>query len=324
MGMSAWKRAGVSLTAVAVVAGVAGCQDGDESGSGKKKAAEAPKSQVQTQGEITEVIQAAYRKTSEAKSAKVRMTMSMPVGAGSGGEGTVELSGVQGWDPAVMDVTMKGSALSAGDPDAPSQVRMVLVDNAMYMDMGAKQAAEMDGKRWMKLDFKAAAEIAGSEAMKKQMTGSLENMNQDPAQQLAMLLDSPNLKHIGPEKVDGAPAQHYKGTLTFEEMVDANKSLEVLSEKERKELVANVKKAGIKGYDTELWVNEDNFPVKMVIGIKTPQGTVDMTAHYSDYGAKATVQAPPAKDTFDLFTMLKELESAGADGGTGPGSGSGS
>ncbi|MEU3302713.1 hypothetical protein ABZ729_23265 [Streptomyces sp. NPDC006678] len=322
MGMSAWKRAGVSLTAVAVVAGVAGCQDGDESGSGKKKAAEAPKSQVQTQGEITEVIQAAYRKTSEAKSAKVRMTMSMPVGAGSGGEGTVELSGVQGWDPAVMDVTMKGSALSAGDPDAPSQVRMVLVDNAMYMDMGAKQAAEMDGKRWMKLDFKAAAEIAGSEAMKKQMTGSLENMNQDPAQQLALLLDSPNLKHIGPEKVDGAPAQHYKGTLTFEEMADANKSLEVLSEKERKELVANVKKAGIKGYDTELWVNEDNFPVKMVIGIKTPQGTVDMTAHYSDYGAKATVQAPPAKDTFDLFTMLKELESAGADGGTGPGAGS--
>ncbi|MEJ8659128.1 hypothetical protein [Streptomyces sp. MS1.AVA.4] len=322
MGMSAWKRAGVSLTAVAVVAGVAGCQDGDESGSGKKKAAEAPKSQVQTQGEITEVIQAAYRKTSEAKSAKVRMTMSMPVGAGGGGEGTVELTGVQGWDPAVMDVTMKGSALSAGDPDAPSQVRMVLVDNAMYMDMGAKQAAEMDGKRWMKLDFKAAAEIAGSEAMKKQMTGSLENMNQDPAQQLALLLDSPNLKHIGPEKVDGAPAQHYKGTLTFEEMADANKSLEVLSEKERKELVANVKKAGVKGYDTELWVNEDNFPVKMVIGIKTPQGTVDMTAHYSDYGAKATVQAPPAKDTFDLFTMLKELESAGADGGTGPGSGS--
>lgn len=320
--MSAWKRAGVSLTAVAVVAGVAGCQDGDESGSGKKKAAEAPKSQVQTQGEITEVIQAAYRKTSEAKSAKVRMTMSMPVGAGGGGEGTVELTGVQGWDPAVMDVTMKGSALSAGDPDAPSQVRMVLVDNAMYMDMGAKQAAEMDGKRWMKLDFQAAAEIAGSEAMKKQMTGSLENMNQDPAQQLALLLDSPNLKHIGPEKVDGAPAQHYKGTLTFEEMVDANKSLEVLSEKERKELVANVKKAGVKGYDTELWVNEDNFPVKMVIGIKTPQGTVDMTAHYSDYGAKATVQAPPAKDTFDLFTMLKELESAGADGGTGPGSGS--
>ncbi|MFJ6635482.1 hypothetical protein ACIQMR_29415 [Streptomyces sp. NPDC091376] len=321
MGMSAWKRAGVSLTAVAVVAGVAGCQDGDEGGSGKKKAAEAPKSQVQTQGEITEVIQAAYRKTSEAKSAKVRMTMSMPVGAG-GGEGTIELSGVQGWDPAVMDVTMKGSALSAGDPDAPSQVRMVLVDNAMYMDMGAKQAAEMDGKRWMKLDFKAAAEVAGSEAMKKQMTGSLENMNQDPAQQLALLLDSPNLKHIGPEKVDGAPAQHYKGTLTFEEMVDANKSLEVLSEKERKELVANVKKAGVKGYDTELWVNEDNFPVKMVIGIKTPQGTVDMTAHYSDYGAKATVQAPPAKDTFDLFTMLKELESAGADGGTGAGSGS--
>ncbi len=313
MSMSTWKRAGVSLTAVAVVMGAAGCQDGD--GGEKKKAAESSQSAVQSQGEITKVIQAAYKKTSDAKSAKVRMTMTMP--AGMEGGGTMEMSGVQGWDPGLLDVTMKGSMLTAGDPDAPSQMRMVMVDDAMYMELGAKQAAEMDGKRWMKLDLKAAAEASGDKELQKQMTGSLENVNQDPAQQLALLLGSPSIKHLGPEKVDGVEAQHYKGTLTFKEMLDANKAFEVLSAEEREKLVANVKKAGIKGYDTEVWVNEDQYPVKMVVGIKMPQGTINMTANYSDYGAAATVQAPPAKDTFDLFEMLKQLEGAGAEGGAG-------
>ncbi|MFF5155359.1 hypothetical protein ACFY3N_03620 [Streptomyces sp. NPDC000348] len=315
MGMAAWKRVGVCLTAAAVVAGVAGCQDGDGGGT-KKKAADSAESGVQTQNEMTEVLQAAFKKTSEAKSSKVRMTMSMP--AAMDGGGTMELSGVQGWDPAVMDVTMKGSVLTAGDPDAPEQVRMVMLDNVMYVDMGAKQAAEMDGKRWMKMDFAAIAEASGDAEIQKQMTGGLENMNQDPAQQLALLLESPSLKHVGPEKVDGARTQHYKGTLSFEEMLDANKAADgLLSVKEREELIANVEKAGLKGYDTEVWVNEDNYPVKMAVGMEFSRGTMNMTAHYSDYGAEAEVEAPSAKDTFDLMEMLKELEDLGADSEAG-------
>lgn len=117
---------------------------------------------------------------------------------------------------------------------------------------------------------------------------------------------------MGPEKVDGVQTQHYKGTLSFEEMLDVNKSFDTLSEKEREEVVANMEKAGLKGYDTEVWVNEDNYPAKMVVGMKLPQGTMNMTAHYSDYGAAAQVEAPPAKDTFDLAEMMKELEGLGA------------
>jgi hypothetical protein len=309
MTMSAWTRAGVSLTAVAVVVGVAGCQGGD----GEKKAAETPrKTETQSRAAVTQVLTAAYKKTSAAKSAKVRMTMTMP--AAMDGGGTMEMSGVMGWDPTLMDMTMKGSMFKA-DPDAPDQIRMVWLNNAMYMDMGAKAAKDMDGKRWMKLDLGAAAEASGDKALQKQMTGSLESMNQDPAQQLAMLLESPNLKHIGAEKIDGVEAQHYKGTLTLDEMVASNKSLKALSEKERKDLLANMKKSGIKGYDTEVWVNQDNYPVKMDIGMDSPEGKVKIVASYSDYGTKATVQAPPAGDTFDLMERLKKagegMESAG-------------
>ncbi|MFB6954647.1 hypothetical protein ACFC7A_10555 [Streptomyces niveus] len=304
MTMSAWGRVGVSLTAVAVVAGVAGCQGGD---SGSKAGGSS----------VTEVLTAAYEKTAAAKSAKVSMTMSMPQGmAGAAGGGDMEMSGVMGWDPMMMDMTVTGSMMQA-EPDAPDEIRMLWVKNAMYMDMGAEAAKDMDGKRWMKLDLAAAAEASGDPAVTKELTGGMENMNQDPAQQLALLLDSPNVKHVGSEKVDGVEARHYKGTLTVDEMLESNEGLDVLSAKERKDLLATIEKSGIKGYDTEVWVNEDDYPVKMIVGMDTPQGEVKISANYSDYGAKASVETPPAADTVDLFEMLGGLgeeSGAGADG----------
>lgn len=309
MPMSVWKRAGVGLTAAAVVVGVAGCGGGDE--DGKKKAVDSVQSEVQTQNEMTKVLRAAFKKTSEAKSSKVRMTMEMP--AGLDGGGTVEMSGVQGWDPAVLDVTMKGSALAMAGPESPEQMHMIMLDQALYMDMGPEAAADMDGKRWMKMDFGAIADASDDPAVQKQLTGGMENMNQDPAQQLALLLESKSLKHVGPEKIDGVQTQHYKGTLSIEEMLDANEELDgVLTDEEREQLVAEMKKTGLKGYDTEVWVNEDNYPAKVVIGMQLNEGPVKVTAHYSDYGAAADAKAPAADETFDFMEMLKELEDLGA------------
>lgn len=313
MTMSTWGRVGVSLTAVAVVAGVAGCQSGDadsKKNGGSSSAKDAP----QSRSAVTDVLTAAYEKTAAAKSAKVSMTMTMPEGvAGAAGGGDMEMTGVMGWDPMVMDMTMSGSMMQA-EPDAPEKIRMVWVKNAMYMDMGAEAAKDMDGKRWMKLDLAAAAEASGDPAATKELTGGMENMNQDPAQQLALLLDSPNVKHVGSEKIDGVEAQHYKGTLTVAEMLESNDSLDVLSAKERKDLLANIEKTGITGYDTEVWVNEDDYPVKMNVAMDSPDGAITMSARYSDYGAKASVQTPPAADTVDLFKMLGDL---GAESGAG-------
>lgn len=301
MSKSTWKRAGVAtLSAAALVAGLAGCNDGDAKAVGKAL------------GDPLQALTAAYEKTSAAKSAKVTMTMSIE---GAGAEsGTIEMTGVQGWAPASMDITMKGSMLSAGDPDAPEQMRMVMLDNVMYMDMGEKQAAEMDGKRWMKLDMKAAAAESGDKALQKQLTGGLDNMNQDPAQQLALLLDSPDLKHVGAEKVNGMETEHYKGTLTFEQMLAANESSKLLSKEEHDKLIENVKKTGLKGYDTEVWVNKDGYPARMDIGMEMAEGTVQIRADYSDYGTKSAVEAPPASETVDLFKMLQEADEAGAQG----------
>lgn len=293
---------GAATVTALLCAGAVACDESSE------KNGSAADTGTRSHSQATQALTAAFKKTSAAKSAKVEMTMKAP--AALDGGGTMKLTGTMGWEPTVMDMTMKGSALTAGDPEAPESVRMVWRDNVMYMDMGEKSAKDMDGKRWMKLDLGAVAKQAGGGQLTRQMTGSLDSMNQDPAQQIAVLLSSPNLKHLGQATVDGVKTEHYKGKLTVDEMMEKNDGLKVLSKSERAELLKNIEKSGIKGYDTELWVNEDDLPVRLDLTMKTPQGAVQIQEKFSDYGAAVQVQVPPADETFDLMEMLKELGEA--------------
>ncbi|MFR9675319.1 hypothetical protein [Streptomyces sp. TR06-5] len=257
------------------------------------------------------VMTAATRRTSEAKSAKVSLEMTVPGNAG----GTVRMSGVMGWDPYAMDVTMSGSAMSTGG--GPEQTRMVWVDDVMYMDMGEAATAEMDGKRWMKIDMGAIAESAEDPAMAEAMTSGMDNMGQSPAQQLGMLLDSPNIEFAGEQRIDGVDARHYTGSLTLQEALDANKSLEVLDKKEREKLVEQLEASGMKEYRIEAWVDEDDLPVRIDAEMETPEGTVETTQRMSDYGTDLSVTAPPASQTVDLMKMLEDLQDVNAGTGTG-------
>ncbi|WP_409236911.1 hypothetical protein [Streptomyces sp. PA5.6] len=304
--------AGAVLSTALLCVGAVAC-----GGSDDKSDNAADSGKPQSRSQVTEVITAAYKKTSAAKSAKVKMTMSTPpgeMGKAMGGAGEMKMTGVMGWDPTVMDVTVSGSALTEGDPEAPEKIRMLWSDNVMYMNMGAKAAKDMGGKQWVKMDLNAIMEKAGDDKLAKQMTGGLDSMNQDPAQQLAMLLDSPNLKHLGSAQVNGEQTQRYKGRLTVKEMAESNKGLkDVLSKSERDQLFKNIEKSGIKGYDTEVWVNEDDYPVRMDIDMKTPEGTVKTSQTFSDYGAATKVTPPAAKDTFDMMKMFEELGKLGED-----------
>lgn len=305
--MTGKRMAGAVLATTLLCTGAVACSGSD--GDGKAKGAGS--GETQSRSQVTEVITAAYEKTAKAKSAKVEMTMTAPKSMG-GGSGDMKMSGVMGWDPTVMDMTMSGSALTDGDPEAPEKVRMLWLDNVMYMDMGAVAAKDMDGKQWVKMDLSTIAEEIGDEKAAKQVTGGLDSMNQDPAQQLAMLLDSPNLKHVGSAEVDGVQTQRYKGRLSVKEMMESNKGLdEMLGKSEREELLKGIEKSGIKGYDTEVWVNEDDYPVRMDIDIKSPEGTMKTSQKFTEYGAAAEVTPPPAGETFDLMDMFKELEGLG-------------
>ncbi|MCQ6555175.1 hypothetical protein NPS70_18555 [Streptomyces sp. C10-9-1] len=299
------RRAGAAAVALAAVVGIAGCTGGDD------KAAEAPakapaKAKLQSREAATEALTTAFSKTSEAKSARVYMTMTLP---GPAAVGSMEMDGVLGWNPGAMDLTVTRESFEE-NPSAPGEARMIMQDGVMYLDMGADAAAGMDGKRWMKLDMAALAEQSGDKDLQKQLTGGLDNLNQDPAAQLAILLDSPNLKHVGSEKIGDVDTEHYEGSLTVAEMLEANSSLDVLTPEQREELLGSVEQSGIENYDIEVWVDGDGYPARMNMGMDTPEGVIAMTAEYSDYGAEIAVETPPADQTVDLAEMLAELGAA--------------
>lgn len=305
--MSAFTRGGVALTAVAVIAGVAGCTSDD----GKKDdGAAKPAASKKADANPAEVLTAAYKKTSGAKSAKISMKMTTPAAAaqGAGKTETVTMSGVMGWDPTAMDMTVDGSALGA-EAGAPEKVRMLMLKDVTYVDMGAAAAKqeEFDGKRWMKLDVGKLSKSAGNPASSIGTLGGLKNANQDPSQQLAMLVDSPSIKHVGPEKVDGVQAEHYRGSLTFQEMLDTNSAADTLTPKQRKDLVAAMKTAGMKTYNTDVWVNADGYPVRLDVVMDMKQGKTSISEHFSDYGTPVTATPPAAADTFDLMKMINDM-----------------
>ncbi|MFC5721878.1 hypothetical protein ACFP1Z_17030 [Streptomyces gamaensis] len=302
MGKSTFRRTGVCISAVALLGGAVACtSDGDGKSSG------AAKTPVQA-------LQAAFKKTSAAKSAKVHMTVSAPEGAGTAAGTEVTMDGVVGWNPGVMDMTMSGAgAAAAGAAGGDGKTRMIMIDNVMYTQLPAgsmKDAPEaMRGKKWMKLDAKSAPNAA----LQKSMGSKMDSANQDPSKQMATLLDSPNLKRVGEEKVNGTSAQHYKGTLTVDDMAKGTASAEVMDAKEREALLETVKQAGIKSYDTDIWVNGDNLPVKMTVVMDSAQGKMKMSADYTDYGTKVDVKAPAAGEVADFGDMIKDLSKAVED-----------
>lgn len=304
------RRAGVTLAAVAVTASLTSCQDGGD----KTKAGQSAE-QGAGQSASVQALTAAYKKTAAAKTAKVSMTMSVPMSLKNGGE--TRVAGVMGWHPLAMDVTVSESKPGAAAGDAEKN-HVIWADDAIYTDLRTGKGTPADGygdKKWAKIDLKAAAADAGGKAA-QQMTAGLQDMQQDPSQQLAMLLNSRDIKDLGPAEVDGRKVRHYRGSLTVQEAVKGRKTVELLTPAEREKLVANMEKTGIKGYDYDVWVDGDQYPVKMDSQIKTPQGTMRVTSTYSDYGTTASVKAPAAGETADLLQILKEIKDQ-AKGGSG-------
>ncbi|MFI1885438.1 hypothetical protein [Streptomyces jumonjinensis] len=283
MGKTIGNRFGVPLTAAVAIAALAGCSadSGDQERS------------------VAQVLTAAYEKTSAASAAKAELTVSMPESM-MGGAGELELSGVMGWNPSVVDMSM---SYPSGE-----KVRTRWVGDISYVDAGAAAAKEMDGKRWMKVDYAALAEKQADERLLSQMTGGMEAVDQDPAKQLAVLLDSPDVQHIGEEKIDGVPAQRYRGAVTLQQMIDSGESAKVLGGKKHDALVSAMKEAGIKGYETEIWLDENDLPVKMDLTMRTADGEVGLVGVFTEYGIDAEVKAPPADETYDLMELLGGLE----------------
>ncbi|MFI1653959.1 hypothetical protein ACH4ZU_03320 [Streptomyces sp. NPDC020472] len=260
------------MVALAVVAGVAGCRDGD----GGTKAAGAPataRPATQSPEEAAKAVRAAYAKASAAKGARVEMRLNV---GGDKAPGGSTFTGVQAWGPVAADLKVYDSSYLADVPGAPVETRVLTVDGATYVDLGTGLSARTGGKRWLKVETGGAA--AGDELM-LQLTGGLTAASMDLPRELGLLAGSSAVKHLGPgTHGDFKGAQGYEGELP-------------------------------RGGHIEVWIGADGYPMRTVVLTEADGGgvTTTLTTTYSDFGAEAAVQAPPAGGTVAFTDLLKRL-----------------
>ncbi|RBM06906.1 hypothetical protein [Streptomyces sp. PT12] len=300
------RKVALGFATAALLAGTAACGDSEEttdgsSGNGGGRSAGSP----------FEAVSAAAETTREVTSARFEATMSSPAQAG----GDVEMSGAMSWDPELaMDLTMTGEALAA-DPSVPQEVDVVWVDGVMYMHMGQEFAAEFDGRGWMAMDLMSLAEETGDPAVADSMSFGLDSANQDPAQQLGLLLEAPEIQLVGEETLDGVGTTRYQGTISVEDAIERDGGTEaLLTDEERDQLVEAMNSQGIESYDLDVWVDENDYPVQIHQSFDTDAGPVEYEVRYSDYGTDVSAEAPPAETVVDFMELLEQLESGMAQG----------
>lgn len=300
--MRSWALGAVSLS---MAASLAACT-GDDGGKPEGKAKDSKATSQQAASPL-HVMTAAAKKTDDAQSAKFTMTVTA-----AGQPGKLSAEGAMTWgDTVAMDMTMSGVGTMAGG--SGGEFRMIRIGTTMYMDMGSENAMP-DGRHWMKMDIEATAGASGDKALQEKLTSQMQQARQSPAEQMNMMLASPKIHLVGKEKTDGVAARHYRGSMTLDEILDAQKGKKQLDATERQKLVDSMKKQGVDGADIDVWINGEDLPVRIDVAMDGKQGTTELSEHLSDYGADVSPKAPPADETFDMAKMLAEM---GKPGGAG-------
>jgi hypothetical protein len=66
---------------------------------------------------------------------------------------------------------------------------------------------------------------------------------------------------------------------------------------------------GIDGYDIDVWLDENDFPVRIRQSYETGEGPVESEVNYSDLGTDVEVTAPPSGSVIDFMDILDEMAS---------------
>ena len=303
-------RAAVLAVSGVVAAGVlAGCGSGAGStSSGPSAAASSSAPPAGGGGQEAGAVQAAYQKTSDAKTAKMAIT-TMVQGSGTD-QLTAHGSGVIDLAKGGTDVTMAVQG---------QQIEERTLDGILYEKLPAATAKEQlpSGKTWLKIDLKkVAAQTTGGSAASSQMT--------DPAAPFGYTkgLSGKDVTKVGTETVDGVKTTHYSVSVDVAELAQGDSAQ---AQQLRKQLGSKL--------PIDLWLDDQGRirQEEVKISVKpasdrqsggsadsaspssSPQQlTVETKLQFSDFGTQVDVSAPPASATADLTGKLTQGGTQGA------------
>ncbi|MCT2586270.1 LppX_LprAFG lipoprotein [Actinophytocola gossypii] len=268
------RKLGAALSAFALAVTLGAC---GEQGGGDEAASNNSGGNEQAATNLAALAQSIGDSTEQTNTAHLEMTADA-AGMKLTGEGDLEV----GADQASMDMTMS----------TPSgEMSVVFTDGVLYV----RTPQEVEpGKSWLRIDQE------GDDPLSKALATMTEQMRQnaDPRRTLEQFQDAGTItaQEEGVE-VNGERTTHYRI------IVDVQK----VAEQQQDPMVRKaLRQAGLKDFPIELWVDEEDLPVRMKVDMpladpasgKAAKASIQLD--YTDWGEPVEITAPPAGQVAEL------------------------
>jgi hypothetical protein len=283
------------ITLVVVLAGATACGQAQATHTNTNANTIAPPASTRSSTPKPAVeLAASAARTSQAKSARMAMTMRMTVPPN--GESVVaHANGVVGFRNRDGDLTMSMTIPGAG----VIRMREVMVWPVIYMH-SPLFAAGLHGKQWMKIDMAKIERSHGVNLNALTSTGS-----SDPTQMLQTLEnESDSLQNLGAATVRGVPTVHYHAVIDLDKAArNAPAALRAAVRKSDARLVAML---GSHRMPMDVWISQDHLVRRLAYHMALPIGSTGDTMTMAvrldmfDFGVPVHVTAPPPGQVAEL------------------------
>jgi hypothetical protein len=273
------RKTAIALSAFALAMTLGAC-GGNGSTSGDPKGTDGDAGGSVAAASVADLAKSIGDKTADKNSTHMKMTANA-AGQDITGEGDLEFGNS---DAAMtMDMTTPAGAMS-----------MVLVDGVLYIKLPAGQELT-PGKAWIKIDSSSNSELAKA-------LGSITDQmskNADPRATLAEFEKSGEITDTKEEQLNGEDVTHYTITVDVQKMAD-NQSDATL-----KTALDEAIKGGLKDFPVDVYINDDDLPVRIALEMPTPDGTgktttVKTQVDYTNWGEPVEIEAPPADQIAEM------------------------
>jgi hypothetical protein len=279
---------------VVSVALLTGCGDDGAGGTGS---ADASAAQGRSERSPAQVVQATNKKTTQAKTARIKLATTVAAG---GDSETITGSGV-------LDLQDGKSQMRMGQ--GGRQLEQRIVNQVLYQRPPAGSGQLPDGKSWMKVDLRRlnASQGTGGPAMS------------DPASSFAYTksLSEKDVRKVGEEDLNGVSTTHYRVDLDLSKLARGDSAQE-------RELRAQLGDS----VPVDLWIDEDGLTrrqqLRMTVkdtaqsggsGTSARQAQAKVVMDFSDFGTDVDVAAPAPADTVDVTGKLSRQGGTNAQTG---------
>jgi hypothetical protein len=259
--MSRGRMVRLGVVAVVVLAGTVGCAPA----YGLQSAASRP---------MTVADQLRLVATTTARFHSASMTMQST-------DGTY-ITGRVGWSPFVADVSLAAPPLEA---EGLTSMHELMVDGTIFvmpLANNPEAPAPFDGEHWIRMS---------PGALGTSLATMVKN-GKGPSTGVQLITSARDAVRLGEERINGVLTTHYRGTPDIAAQAAAA-GMSVA------DLRASMARQKIKSVPVDLWVDQNNLPVKF----RTPSAGLtvpEITAEFSNYdSAPFTVTPPPASDIVD-------------------------